>query len=137
MGMGKLRTASESLEAAKIREAIGAGPEEDVDVVTPQFERGPGEPPPTAAHAIDFEQLRRFDREGLSALGCGQWNDPKEPDDEFAGKVLMLFPGEWYAMVPEGYEIVDIFNTVEKFQRGVTDDDIRFGCLSFGILVPE
>jgi hypothetical protein len=48
---------------------------------------------------------------------------------------LRLLPGEWYKQIPAGYEIADIFGEREEFAPGITDDDIRFGCLSFGILV--
>jgi hypothetical protein len=120
--------------AAEIREAIGAGPDEEVHITTPQFERDPGQPEPAAA-PTDWEALRTMTRIELKELGCGTWNDPKEPDDEFDGKVLMLFPGEWYQSIPAGYVVTDIFNEDEEFVRGQTDDDIRFGCLSYGILV--
>jgi len=30
--------------------------------------------------------------------------------------------------------VVDIFGEKEKFIKGVTDDDIRFGCLSYGFI---
>ena len=36
--------------------------------------------------------------------------------------------------LPDGYEVTDIFWEVEPFKRGQTDDDMRFGVLSFGIV---
>lgn len=57
------------------------------------------------------------------------------PWDDEGGFVLLLLPGEWYSHIPEGYELVSIMNRKEKFKRGKTSDDIRFGCLAYGIKV--
>jgi len=76
----------------------------------------------------------------LRELGLRPWNDPRNPDPEdrvFGGKILMLFPGEWYCHIPPGFGIVDISGNREQFQPGVTDDDIRIGCLAYGLLVKE
>jgi hypothetical protein len=45
------------------------------------------------------------------------------------------FPAEWYDHIPEGFEIVTINGAMKPFERGVTDDDRRFGLLAFGIVV--
>jgi hypothetical protein len=71
----------------------------------------------------------------LKELGCRVWNDPREADDEFDGGTLLLFPGEWYPRIPADFPIVTINGCAERFVPGVTDDDIRFGCLAYGILV--
>jgi hypothetical protein len=125
----KLKKASESEAAAEIREVIGAGPDDEVLVRTPQFKRtpnmqGPGAPPK------DFEALRKLNKTALKEMGCSPWD---EPDDK--GMVLMLFPGEWYRAIPAGTIITDIFGRKEYFSPGVTDNDIRFGCLPFGFKV--
>jgi hypothetical protein len=73
----------------------------------------------------------------LREWGLRPWNDPAEEDDEFNGAVLWLLPGEWYEDIPEGLEFTDIANTTEAFTPGVTDNDIRFGCLAFGVLGPD
>ena len=69
-------------------------------------------------------------------MGLRPWNDTHDPDDDI-GAPLWLLPGEWYAHLPEGYVFVDIFGNEEVFQRGVTDNDTRFGCLAFGVIGPE
>lgn len=113
---------------------------------TPQFRREPGAPAPAAPpqDAQAWEDLRKLDRKALRELGLRPWNDPTADDSENAHDakdsplktyVLMLFPGEWYEHIPEGYKIVDIFGVREVFEAGTTDNDIRFGCLPFGILV--
>ncbi len=94
-----LKKQGEDPLADQIREAIGAGPDESVEVVTPQFTRtpgmqGPGSPPATKE---DWEALRSMSVEALKEMGLQPWN---EPDKE--GKVLMLFPGEWYPHIPPG-----------------------------------
>src|SRR5688500_7555901 len=84
---------------AKLREAIGAEPGEAITIVGPQFERTPGMVAPTGVPS-DWEALRGFSVAGLKSLGCCQWDEP-----DGRGRVLMLFPGEWYASVPDGYEL--------------------------------
>lgn len=129
MPKGLLNKASESQLAAEIRKAIGAGPSEVVEVVTPQFKREPGvkepQPPPDP-----FRQVKSMTHRELRDLGCRPWD---EPNDE--GMVLMLFPGEWYDLIPKGFKIVDINGNTESFAPKETDDDIRFGCLAYGIMV--
>lgn len=71
-------------------------------------------------------------RQALKEVGLRAWD---EPDGH--GRVLMLLPGEWYQHIPRGYEIVDINGNAERFEPGVTDDDIRFGCLAYGIVIVE
>ena len=90
------------------------------EIVTPQFTRMDGvkvQPPPV----IDFEELRKLDREARLKAGMRLWDTKTN---------LWMFPGEWYPLIPAGTEIVDIFGSVEKFVPGETDDDIRFGMLS-------
>lgn len=115
---------------AKLRAAISAMPGEKITILTPQFERTKDMPPPTGVPS-DWDALRLFSQADLKSMGCGVWNHPDE-----RGLVLMLFPGEWYRAIPAGYEIVDINGHREPFEPGVTDDDIRFGCLAYGIEVP-
>ena len=54
-----------------------------------------------------------------------------DPDED-----VLLFPCEWYDVIPTGYMVTDIFGEAEPFIPGKTDDDKRFGCLSFGIRKP-
>lgn len=154
MTKGKLKKASQSKTAAKLRKAIGVGPDEEVEVVTPQFERPAGEagPDPAPRSLAEFESLRTLTDEQRLAKGLRRWGRP-EPDDVARSKavapkgdrradltglpMLWLFPGEWYASIPEGFEIVTISYRVERFRRGKTDNDIRFGCLAYGILVRD
>lgn len=46
-----------------------------------------------------------------------------------------LIPNEWYEYIPDGFDLVCISGKAEKFKRGRTDNDIRFGCLAYGIMV--
>ena len=48
---------------------------------------------------------------------------------------LWLFPDEWYSAIPAGLPIININAASELFVPGVTDDDIRFGCLAYGVLI--
>jgi hypothetical protein len=117
--------------ADAIRDAVGATKVDQVVIVTPQFDRSPDDPMPTWTPRTreDFESLAgRTDRE-LREIGLRPWGDVPEG----SGKMIWLFPWEWYDDVPEGLPIVDIFGDASTFQRGWTDSDKRFGLLSFGI----
>lgn len=111
--------------ARKFSEAIGAKEGDTVEVLTPQFERTDGVVP---AIPDGWERLRTLRSSTLKAIGCGTWDAPDEN-----GTVLMLFPKEWYAHIPEGFLVEDINGEQEAFTPGVTDDDYRFGCLAYGI----
>jgi len=112
----------------------------EIEIVTPQFTREKGAATPSAppANAEAWAGLRDLSKTVLKELGLRPWNNPNDPEDAdaaFDGKTLMLLPGEWYSAVPAGYELVCIFGERAPFEAGVTDDDIRFGCLAYGILV--
>lgn len=49
---------------------------------------------------------------------------------------ILLFPGEWYNIIPDGFEIIGLNGEKYPFQKGKSDDDIRFGCLPYGITRP-
>lgn len=132
MPEGTLKPGDESELAARIREPIGVGPFEPVEVVTPQFERTDGRKVywcPSSAEELD--KVREAPRELLRNMCLSPWNSPLEHPEKM---VLWLYPGEWYEHIPAGYPIVDICDQREKFEPGVTDDDIRFGCLAYGFL---
>ena len=46
---------------------------------------------------------------------------------------IWLIPGEWYNVIPEGFILTCITGRDEPFKKGETDNDIRFGCLAYGI----
>lgn len=140
MARGKLARASQSPVAAAIRKKIGAGPDDDVNVATPQFTREPGAVAPSAPPSTpeDWKALRSQGKKALYALGLRPWRRKFQRRDgsEF-GPMLMLLPGEWYPYIPEGYEIVNISFDPKQFKRGETPNDIRGGALAFGILLRE
>lgn len=51
--------------------------------------------------------------------------------------MIWLYPGEWYASIPEGYEVVDVFGDIEVFVPGTTDDSTRYGALPYGFIRKE
>jgi hypothetical protein len=108
----------------------------NIKITTPQFQRPAGEPGPALPlNAEAFDDLDEMDPTALRELGLIQWNEPgKLGGDMDVDDVLWLFPAEWYDHIPEGFDIVDINGFREKFVRGETDDDIRFGMLSYGIV---
>jgi len=46
---------------------------------------------------------------------------------------LFLIPAEWYSVIPAGYTLIDIFGKVFNFVPAISDQDVRDGCLSYGI----
>ena len=111
-----------------LMKALGIEPGGTLNISTPQFTR-------TDGHSItytpttqdEYAALRNLEPENLKKIGCQIW------DKEY-GKTIWLYPGEWYNHIPAGTEIVDIFGDTERFIPGETDDDIRFGALSFGFV---
>lgn len=111
--------------AEKFAAAIGLQPGEALEVSTPQFERTDGLKPAPSADVL-FSGLAGLPKESLKKIGMQAWG-------EYG---LWLFPYQWYPAIPRGLLVTDIFGNEEEFIPGVTDDDMRFGALSFGI-VPD
>ena len=103
-----------------------------IRIIMPQFEREPGAPHP-ASPPEDWNALREMDAVALQELGCRQWNEPSDPG--WDGYVLFLFPGEWYYHIPAVFPITTISGDEKDFVPEETSDDIRFGCLAYGICV--
>ena len=112
----------------KFREAVGIKPGDEIEIRTPQFTRTDGIVPTIPIDA--WSMLATLPRATLKAMGCCAWD---EPDAD--GNVLMLFPGEWYPYIPKGLSIVDINGEQETFEPGITDDDISYGCLAYGVII--
>lgn len=124
--VGTLPQTGENALADAIREAIGAGPDEHVEVVTPQFTRPrgtpvPGQPPETLE---DWEDYRTLPMVDLTALGFGNWDGG-----------LALIPGEWHRRLPAGLVLECISGEKAVVGKDYIDNDIRYGCLAYGIRV--
>jgi len=155
----KLADSNKSPLAAIIREAIGATPNEEVEITTPTFDRPAGwEPamlPPPSTDGVTWAGFTHADRGTLRSWGCRPFcafvtqPSPKQQlrglnqqfwpveDDEDAKATheLWLFPASWYEDIPNGFPIVDINGCTESFEKGKTDDDRRFGMLAYGMMV--
>lgn len=46
---------------------------------------------------------------------------------------ILLIPGEWYNIIPDGFTVTGLDGETYPFKHGESDDDIRFGCLAYGI----
>lgn len=112
--------------ADAVRTAIGAAPDDAVHIVTPQFTRTrpmpmPGRAPATLEEWADYRTLSMPD---LRALGFGNWDGG-----------LALIPGEWHGRLPAGLELECISGERVVVGAEDIDDDIRFGCLAYGLRV--
>ncbi len=128
MPKGKLECGDVNELAQIIRQAIGATTYEDVDVVTPEFDRTDGRKVvcrPRTAEQLD--RIKTLDDNMLREVGMQVWENGK-------GWKHWLFPAEWYDCIPDGYIIVDINCAVERFKKGATDDDRRGGALAYGFI---
>ena len=126
---GTLKSAGQSILAAAIRRAIGATDDEEVSFYAPPHASRMDGKEVTYYPFVreEFDALRSMPRQKLIQLGLRPWDESG----------LLLFPMEWYGLIPDGFEIVDIFGATEAFRRGETDDDCRFGVLAYGIVVEE
>lgn len=118
----RLAFGDESALAKKVREMLGAGDYDEVRVTLPQFNREDGKSIryfPTTKE--EFDGLRKAPDDILKDLGLQQWEEGH-----------WLYPAEWYDYIPEGYIVTAIDDEEKPFQRGVTSDDRRFGCLAYG-----
>jgi hypothetical protein len=46
---------------------------------------------------------------------------------------IILFPGEWYSLIPDGFKCTSLYGEECTFIKGKSDDDIRFGCIAYGV----
>jgi len=101
---------------------------EPIEIITPQFTRTDdfviGYIPKTQE---EYAALPKMTPDNLKKIGCQVWDNEN-------GKIHWLYPYEWYDHIPNGTEIVDISGNVEQFERGVTDNDMRFGALAYGFV---
>jgi hypothetical protein len=94
----------------------------NIEIITPQFQRTDGiKPVIPESNTAWFDKLKELPHETLKAIGMGLWKEG-----------YYLFPKEWYSFIPAGYIVTDINGDDEAFIPNVTDDNIRFGCLSYG-----
>lgn len=118
--------ASDNNFVEQLAKALGLKPGEKLKITTPQFKRTDGRVISYRPNTPEeYRALPKLDADALIKIGCQRW---KEED----GKVTWLFPFEWYDHIPDGTIVIDINGEVNKFKRGETDNDIRFGALAFG-----
>ena len=75
---------------------------------------------------IDFTKLTV---EEAKELRVKRWSD-EQPN-------LWLFPLYLVPIIPEGLEITSIGGNKYKYEKDKADNDIRFGCVAYGIEIKE
>lgn len=73
-------------------------------------------------------------KDELWSLGLQPWAKEPDKDGKDTEKELWLFPFSFYEHIPAGFPIVFINFRRGEFMPNVTDDDVRFSFLAFGIL---
>lgn len=73
------------------------------------------------------ELCKRKKKTELLKNGFCVWDDEKP--------TLMLIPSNLYNSIPNGYTVYSLGRKKEKFKSGVSDNDSRFGCLPYGVLI--
>lgn len=69
---------------------------------------------------------------GSLKVECGkEEGTPTELLDE--DEDVLLFPAEWYNIIPNGFIVTGLCGESYPFVKGKSDDDMRFGCLAYGI----
>lgn len=112
----------------KLVEALKLKPGEEIQISTPQFERTDGRKIKYFPKTFEeYEFIREFTEENLKKIGCQVW-------EKTENTIHWLYPAEWYEHIPNGLDITDICGEKEFFEKGKTDDDRRFGALSFGFI---
>lgn len=111
----------------ELMEIIGIKKGDTVNIMSPQFQREYELEIDFIPKSIEeFEAIKHLPRQILYKMGVRVWEVDKH------GYVIYLFPGEWYSSLPQNLSIVTINGKTENFISGETDNDIRFGCLSYG-----
>lgn len=64
-------------------------------------------------------------------MDCGRRDAPIEKLE--TDEDIILIPGKWYDIIPDGFMVTGLHGEKYAFEKGKTDDDIRFGCLPYGI----
>lgn len=73
--------------------------------------------------------LTKLTVEEAKELRFGRWSD-EFPD-------LWLFPLWLVPIIPEGMEVIDINGNKFNYEKEKADNDIRFGCVAYGIEIKE
>jgi len=106
------------------REAVKAKIYDEFNIQTPAFNRTDGRTVAKAPETLEeFFSLRKAPEYVLEDLGLRQWASGH-----------WLYPAEWYDKIPEGLDLFSINGEEIRFERGVTDNDMRFGMLAYGFI---
>jgi hypothetical protein len=49
---------------------------------------------------------------------------------------LILFTGEWYDLIPDGFKCTSLWGEEVVFEKGKSGKDTRYGCIPYGIRRP-
>ncbi len=128
-----LRHGDEDPKFARIREMLGVGPYDDVEVRGSVTAREDGRKvywTPTTAE--EFGKLKTAPAALLRELCLVPWEEPHGD-----GMMVWLFPAEWFEFIPEGYEVVTFRGARKPFAPGGTVDEQWLGCLPYGFVRKE
>ena len=114
----------------KLAKALNLKPLDKVTISTPVFERQDEiKVDPPVKTVLYFDDLHNMTEDYLKSIGCQIWEI-----DKASKTIHWLYPAEWYDYIPENYLVTDICGRDKEFKHGVTDNDRRFGALSYGFI---
>lgn len=127
------------------------------DIVTPQFERTDKKVIKPPSSVDSFNKIVSSSALVLKQEGFGLWDSMNRIIEENIENAkisifhkndsipltllekdenIFLFPKEWYNIIPEGFIVTGLYGEKYAFEKAIASDDIRFGCLAFGITKP-
>ena len=112
----------------KFLELTGIQPGETIQITTPTFDRVDDVKPIEAPSRELFENLHLYEEDDLRKMGLVPFDINED------GRMLWLFPGEWFEYIPLNFMVTDIFWKTEPFIREAQSDDTYYGMLAYGIV---
>ena len=82
------------------------------------------------AGEFDFDKIGELDGDLLYDIGFKVWSEMEDGD-------LWVFPLWMFDYIPKGMKLVSIGGETIEFDPETTDNDNRFGCIAYGLVLPK
>ena len=142
--MDKINKIVNSFE--ELIDTLGFKQGDTINIQTPHFHRDS----PIEINLIPYTKeelelvIQTASKENLKKMGIGIWDSYEQVMLEEGkspylkeGEYHYLFPGEWFKHLPDGFIVIGLNGEQYPFDKTTSDDDIRYGCLSYGFIRKE